>query len=555
MKKRILILSLSVTIIGILLISVLYTDIFYRKSLDTAKDQLKKYSNFYDSTEVFDEAGATALSEKLGGIQVTYLLSDGSIVADTLGESGVADGEEISEALKSGEGYAVRADGGGKDRVYYCFRLSVPVQTPQGEKENCLVRLSLTLADEFSAFSGALPTMIWFLVLDILCCFGFSWLVSGSVLKPVERFTKDAATVREGEIRTDTPELKPIAKLMNEMNADIDKKVARIKEDSRLEKLILDSMEHGIVIFRDPSDVVLINKTAVKLLDYEQNEPIGLFLTDKEISTILSEREASLVYRKFSNKDYALRFTFGEDSAVLLMTDVTETLAASRSKDEFIANVTHEMNTPLTSIRGYAELIEANAVPPEKIGDAAKIIRKQSDRLSNLIRSIINFSAIDSDALPAFEVNVSDVIGELLPGFEPKIGQKNITLTSQIEPNVKVITRRERLVEIVNNLISNGIRYNKEGGLLDVRLTGGEEPVLTVKDTGIGLSEEDKTRIFDRFYTVDKSHNGSGGGFGLGLAIVKKICKREGWSLSVDSALGEGTKFTIVFHQKKEETK
>ena len=501
MKKRILILSLSVTIIGILLISVLYTDIFYRKSVDTAKDQLKKYSNFYDSTEVFDEAGATALSEKLGGIQVTYLLSDGNIVADTLGESGVSDGEEISEALKSGEGYAVRADGGGKDRV------------------------------------------------------GFSWLVSGSVLKPVERFTKDAATVREGEIRTDTPELKPIAKLMNEMNADIDKKVARIKEDSRLEKLILDSMEHGIVIFRDPSDVVLINKTAVKLLDYEQNEPIGLFLTDKEISTILSDREASLVYRKFSNKDYALRFTFGEDSAVLLMTDVTETLAASRSKDEFIANVTHEMNTPLTSIRGYAELIEANAVPPEKIGDAAKIIRKQSDRLSNLIRSIINFSAIDSDALPAFEVNVSDVIGELLPGFEPKIGQKNITLTSQIEQNVKVITRRERLVEIVNNLISNGIRYNKEGGLLDVRLTGGEEPVLTVKDTGIGLSEEDKTRIFDRFYTVDKSHNGSGGGFGLGLAIVKKICKREGWSLSVDSALGEGTKFTIVFHQKKEETK
>ena len=110
------------------------------------------------------------------------------------------------------------------------------------------------------------------------------------------------------------------------------------------------------------------------------------------------------------------------------------------------------------------------------------------------------------------------------------------------------MSRRERLLEIVNNLVSNGIRYNKEGGSLSVRLSGGEVPVLTVCDTGIGLSEEDKDRIFDRFYTVDKSHNGAGGGFGLGLAIVKKLCRRAGWKLSVESELGKGTTFRIEFY-------
>ena len=226
-------------------------------------------------------------------------------------------------------------------------------------------------------------------------------------------------------------------------------------------------------------------------------------------------------------------------------------MAAARSKNEFIANVTHEMNTPLTSIKGFAELISSGTVPPDRAQGMAKTIIKQSDRLANLIRSIINFSAIDSDELPDYEVDVSELIGELIGAFEPKLRKKDIALRLDIEQGVKVMSRRERLVEILNNLISNGIRYIKEGGSLDISLRGGASPRLTVRDTGIGLSEEDKARIFDRFYTVDKSHNGAGGGFGLGLAIVKKLCRRAGWTLKVDSKLGEGTAFTVEFCPKK----
>ena len=118
-----------------------------------------------------------------------------------------------------------------------------------------------------------------------------------------------------------------------------------------------------------------------------------------------------------------------------------------------------------------------------------------------------------------------------------------------------MLSRRERLLEILNNLVSNGIRYNKEGGALKILLSGGDCPKLVVADTGIGIAEEDKSRIFDRFYTVDKSHNGAGAGFGLGLAIVKKLCRRAGWQLSVESELGKGTAFTILFSAQKNKRK
>lgn len=548
MRKRILIALLSITVAGILLLALLFTDVFYQNNVDAAERQLQIYMNFFDASAPFTQEEAESFSQKTDGARVTLMEADGTVVADSYapvqGETR-EDREEVREAIENGEGYSVRESGTvGENMIYYCVRID-----GQG---GALVRIGMRLDTGVSFFVDALPTVIWFLVLDILCCLVFAWLATSAILKPVENLTKELASSASGsEIRTKYSELKPIAKMMNDMSADIGDKVARIKEDNRIEKLVLDSMEHGIAIFRSPSDVILINKTAARLLSYEENEPISLFTEDAEISDLLSAGESASVYRTFGEKDYNFRFTMG-DPNVLLITDVTESMAAARSKNEFIANVTHEMNTPLTSIKGFAELIAAGAVPPERIQGMAKTIIKQSDRLANLIRSIINFSAIDSDELPDYEVDISELIAELIGGFEPKLRKKNIALRLNVEQGVKVMSRRERLVEILNNLITNGIRYNKEGGTLEISLSGGDRPRLTVQDTGIGLSEEDKTRIFDRFYTVDKSHNGSGGGFGLGLAIVKKLCRRAGWELKVESTLGEGTAFTVVFCPKNE---
>ena len=549
MRKRILLVTLLVSVVGVLFLSILFSAVFYGQTVERTFSELKIYMNVYEAGYASlppDEEQAQALSEELGGARVTFLSETGEVLADTGGaEDNHVTREEVQQALLTGEGKSVRTSATLRESMlYYCRAFE------QGDTL-LLVRLAVPARSGLAIFAESLPTVVWFLVVDILCCLFVAWLATSFVLRPVEQLTQEAALSGGKEVRTKYAELAPIAKMINLMNADLHEKVEKMNEDRRLEKLILNSIEHGIVIFRDPSDVILINRTAKRLLDYEVNEPVPCFVNDREIVAVLEAGENAALVRKINGRYYSFRFTFNEKSRVLLITDVTETTAAAISKNDFIANVTHEMNTPLTSIRGFAELIGAGTIPPDKLKGAADTIIRQSDRLANLIRSIINFSAIDSDELPDYEVDLSELLREIVASFEPKIAEKKISLTFEAEEGVKVLSRRERLLEIINNLVSNGIRYNKEGGALKILLSGGDCPKLVVADTGIGIAEEDKSRIFDRFYTVDKSHNGAGGGFGLGLAIVKKLCRRAGWQLSVESELGKGTAFTILFSAQK----
>ena len=214
------------------------------------------------------------------------------------------------------------------------------------------------------------------------------------------------------------------------------------------------------------------------------------------------------------------------------------------SKDEFISNVTHEMNTPLTSIHGYAELLQAGGMTDEQKETAYNTILTQSERLTNLIACIINYSEIDSDELPPYEVDLSALARETLCALKPEADKRNITIVENIDDNVTVMSRHERLSEIFGNLVRNAIKYNKDGGSITVTL---DCLRLTVEDTGIGIAEENLDKVFSRFFTVDRSHNGKNGGFGLGLAVAKKICQKSGWKISVESKLGEGSKFTVEF--------
>ena len=552
MRKRILLVTLLVSVLGIVLLSVLFSDVFYRQSIEAVNGQLQIYMDVYAAErqdDPLDGAGAEAFAAELRGVRVTFLSADGAVLGDSEADASAmenhASREEVAEALASGEGFAVRDSATlGYDSVYYCRAF-------EREGQTYLVRLATQADSGIAIFVDALPTVLLLLAVDILVCLLVAWLATSFILRPVEKLTRAAASSGGREVHTPYPELQPLAKMMNDMNAEIGAQLARIREDRSIEKLVLNSMEHGIVIFRSDEDVLLINRTARYLLGYEKNEPIACFAEDAEIAAVLAAGEPAALARRIGEREYSFRFTFEKPANVLLITDMTDIMAAARSKNDFIANVTHEMNTPLTSIRGFAELIGAGAIPPEKLAGVADTIIRQSDRLSRLIRSIINFSAIDSDDLPDYEVDLTEIVRELAGNFEPSLRQKGISFTLEAEEGVKVLSRRERLVEILNNLISNGIRYNKEGGSLAVRLAGGASPVLSVSDTGIGISKENQSRIFDRFYTVDKSHNGGGGGFGLGLATVKKLCRRAGWKLSVESEEGVGTTFTIEFCPKK----
>ena len=201
------------------------------------------------------------------------------------------------------------------------------------------------------------------------------------------------------------------------------------------------------------------------------------------------------------------------------------------------------MNTPLTSIKGYAELIENKMLPPCKIEHATKVIISEADKLSQLIKSIINYSSFESTNLDLYDVNVKDIVNQTISKLTNNAEIEGVKIETNLNDLI-IKSRNEYIQEISTNLISNAIKYNKENGSIYIEINSNS---LIVKDSGIGIEKENINKIFDRFYTVDKSHNKNTSGFGLGLAIIKKICKNNNYKISVDSELGEGSKFTVKF--------
>lgn len=448
MRKRILWISLLITMLGMLLFSVMATQVYYNHSVSSVEDTIRVYMNFYDGSKEADETYAKELSEKMGGARVTFIDADGTVRADSTGEN-LSENHigrpEVQEATAKGEGFSVRPSASiGTDMIYYCKK------TDDG-----YVRIAVDTSSQWSIFVEAIPTIVWFFLLDILMCFIFTYLLTDFMLKPVERLAEEAS--RNGDLDTKYSELKPIALILNDRNRQI-----------------------------------------------EQN-----------MKEIRAEKEA--VER------------------------------AKQSKDELVANITHEMNTPLTSIKGFSELLLREGLSAEQKEQALLTINRQSERLSDLVASIIHYSEIDNDELPSYEVSLSALAEETIEEFLPRIREKNLTLTADIAPGVTLNSRQERITAILENLIGNAIRYNKEGGAIRISVSGARSPVLVVEDTGIGIAEENLDKIFSRFFTVDKSHSGKGGGFGLGLAVVKKLCTRFDWRITVESKEGEGTKFTVYF--------
>ncbi len=263
-------------------------------------------------------------------------------------------------------------------------------------------------------------------------------------------------------------------------------------------------------------------------------------ISAKTITTDIKEYQAFIDIFNIKNAEIQKNIALIEEEDRLIK-------EAEVSKNEFIANITHEMNTPLTSIKGFAELMNTAKLEPEMQKKAIATILTQSERLSSLVACIINYNEINNTDLPSYDVNVSEIAKSVLDTLMPTIDERNITVETNIETDVVILSRHERIEEIFGNLIRNATKYNKENGKIVVTVVGGSAPFVSVSDTGIGIAEENIGRIFSRFFTVDKSHSGKNGGFGLGLAVVKKLCQKSGWKLTVDSELNVGTMFKIEF--------
>ena len=226
----------------------------------------------------------------------------------------------------------------------------------------------------------------------------------------------------------------------------------------------------------------------------------------------------------------------------------TDILSAAKARQDFSANVSHELKTPLTAISGYAELIEAGMVDEEKQKHFILEIRKNAQRLLSLINDIIRLSELDrTDSQSAFEkFDLNEIVSECMEALDVNAKNRQVTLEYTGE-KCNICGRKEMMRELTDNLVQNAIRYNKPNGSVWVEVHGGDQPRLVVKDNGIGIPADEQQRIFERFYRVDKSRSKATGGTGLGLAIVKHIVEIHDAKLSLESELGQGTTITVNF--------
>ncbi len=278
---------------------------------------------------------------------------------------------------------------------------------------------------------------------------------------------------------------------------------------------------------------------------------VGIIFICIVISHFLTKqllRPIEMMACNLENTDYVAPYKELEPFSQIIKTQHADILSAAKARQDFTANVSHELKTPITAISGYAELLENGMVDGEQQKHFYQEIRKSANRLLSLINDIIRLSELDrGEREPVFEsLDLYDLTKDCLEPLYVNASQRKVFLSLE-GSSCEMIGNKDMLKELVENLVENAIRYNNEGGRVQVRVENDLRPTLIVKDNGIGIPAADQQRVFERFYRVDKSRSKATGGTGLGLAIVKHIVDIHDASIELDSAPGVGTTFKVLF--------
>lgn len=480
--------------------------------------------------------------------RITILTGEGVVIDDTFShpETGrnISEEKEIFSAINGDSGYTKRYSQTKNSIItYYAKKMPDGRIIRIGSVENNILGVILTML---------IPVIIVVFLVYILCKLIASEITK-SIVNPIEKI--DIKTENYDEIY---PELVPFLKRISGQNKEIIMQAERVSRQKARLNTISENMTEGFILFDADKNITLLNKGASKIFNTDENfvfmPSISDITDNKEILT-LTERAFEgekcslplkindIYYRAFANPVYQEDKLIG---VVMMIVDTNEEAKLELIRKEFSANVSHELKTPLTTILGYSQLINSGIAKNEDIRSFTQKIEKESSRLLRLIEDIIKLSKLDEEAFlneTAEEVNVAEIIKEISETLLPKAEEKGISMDISSKP-LYIKAPSGEISELIYNLMENAIKYNREDGHVTVSLNNN---ILTVEDTGIGISEEDLPRIFERFFRADKSRSKKVNGTGLGLSIVKHICVRNGFEISVESTLNKGTLFRVRF--------
>ena len=481
--------------------------------------------------------------------RLTWIAPSGEVLFDSQADESSmenhAQREEVRQALETGEGQSSRYSSTLLEKtIYYAKKLA----------DGSILRISISRATAGVLVMGMLQPMLVVLAAALILALVLAKRISARIVAPLNRLDL------ENPLENDTyEELSPLLTRINQQRRQIDTQLRTLQQKKDEFDQITASMNEGLVLMNEKGTVLSINPAARELFHAEPDCVGQDFLTverSHEISCAirraLEEGHAELRVER-GGHEYQLDISRIESEgtvigAVLLAFDVTEQAFAERNRREFTANVSHELKTPLQSIMGSAELIENGLVKQEDMPRFVGHIRTEAARLVTLIEDIIRLSQLDEGGeLPFEPVNLKKLAEEASASLASAAAEKQVTI--RVHGDDRQITTVRRLAsEIIYNLCDNAVKYNREGGSVDVTIDGtAHGAVVTVQDTGIGIPPEHQSRVFERFYRVDKSHSRQSGGTGLGLSIVKHAVQYLGGRIELESQPGKGTTMRVHF--------
>ncbi len=533
---------------------------------------LYRYFDSQLSEEVKNEAEYLAAAVESYGLdvlqdlpesaeRVTLVASDGTVLFDNYFDAAAmgshADREEIQGALQSGAAQTLRrSDTYRKQMVYYAIRLN----------SGNVLRISTICYTAAAVLTSMIQPFLWIAFAILMLSGLLAAQVSHKIVEPLNQLDLEQPEDNESYV-----EIAPLLTKISWQKKTIQEQLEQAKKQQEEFAQITENMQEGLLLLDYRGDILSSNHSAMRILGISPTAK--LFEGSQRQNVIALNRSESFctaVDRVLAgeHQELILELDGGYcqmtgnpvlhdgkvEGGVLLFVDVTQQYQNEKLRREFTANVSHELKTPLTSISGFAEIMKDGLVRPEDVPQFAGKIFSESQRLITLVGDIIKISQLDEDMLPYEKepVDLYELSEEIVSRLQERADQKGITMTLSGQPT-QVMTVRKIADEVIYNLCDNAIKYNQPQGRVEISVEPGAEQVrLSVRDTGIGISPADQRRVFERFYRVDKSHSRQIGGTGLGLSIVKHGAAYLGVKVELESTLGQGSCFSLIWAQPKE---
>ena len=558
MKKRLFIYTTLIIFAGLLCFFAVSVHISYNNNLSIAKDTVMETAQICAGL-YRDETDLPSFVSVGGDTRITVISPDGSVLADSrpldvgVLVSHLDRPEILAAANDEPEAHVRYSETLSVDFIYYALKVS------SGDSY-VFIRTALPVAKIDTYMFQSLPLLVILLLAVAALCFVFSRGMIGRIAVPFESVERRLRLLSSGEFTA-----APLTENYEEIDAIIQRidEVAQVLQDSiaelRNEKTKLDyvmsNIGDGLIVLDDAKDIALINTAALGIFSANQDivgNNLNYLTNDKTlVETVrdcVNHEEDALFELNTNGRIYLTAVKRLPDTklTMVVLSDVTENRENAKRREEFFANASHELKTPLTAIKGFNELAAINN-KDEGINKYIESIARETDRMLSLIGDMLKLSELENtQELSPAPVSIAKAVYEVLETLSAAISLKAVNV--EVVGDGMVEAEPGHVYELVKNLLENAVRYNNYGGRVNVTIESEKKSTwLFVFDDGIGISPKEQTRIFERFYRVEKSRSQRSGGTGLGLSIVKHICTLYGWKLSLKSKLGVGTEVTVDF--------